>query len=456
MDLTTARAEKTIDELTGQFRDLLREWAQEAGESQTITLDELERGVREGLQALGGNILQKLVDLVGTGKTEVPLRCPDCGQPLAFVRYQDKWVGTLLGTIRPTRAYYHCADCQAGYVPLDHQLGLGVDRLSGGLEEAICLLATHMPLEEVADQLKRLLMVEVDDNTVQRSVVRVGSAMAVQQKQQMEQAWQAAEPPAMEGKHPPERLYISADGTNVHLREEGWREVKVAAIYETEAVPQPDGTTDIRAVDITYVVSFEDAETFARYVYLEAAHRGLHQAGKVIVLGDGAEWIWNHIADLCDNPIEILDFYHAGVHMKEAAQALYGEGTPEAKEWVGQRLEELEEEGPDICLVSLWQAAAEAPAQAREVLLSQIGYFNTHKQRMHYPELRAAGYHIGSGSVESACKRIIGGRLKQGGMIWSRKGAKAMAHLRATVLSDRWDRFRASYDRTTRTCKLAA
>lgn len=75
---------------------------------------------------------------------------------------------------------------------------------------------------------------------------------------------------------------------------------------------------------------------------------------------------------------------------------------------------------------------------------------------MRYPELRAAGYHIGSGSVESACKRIIGGRLKQGGMIWSRQGAEAMAHLRATVLSNRWDKFRASYDRTSQTYQLAA
>jgi hypothetical protein len=370
MDHTTEQTENAINELGAQFRHLLRKWARKAKESETITLDELENGVREGLHALGGNILQELVDLVGTGKTEAPVRCPVCKQPLDFVRYQGKGVRTLLGTIRPRRAYYHCAGCGGGYVPLDHQLGLGADRLSGGLEEAICLLATYMPLEEVADNLERLLLVGVDDNTIQRGVVRVGSAMAAQQKQQMEQAWQAAEPPAMEREQPPERLYISADGTKVHLREEGWREVKVAAIYETEAVAQADGTTAIRAVDITYVVSFENAETFARYVYLEAAHRGLHQAGEVIVLGDGAEWIWNHIADVCDQPVEILDFYHVTVHMAEAAQALYGEGTPEAEAWAGQRLEELEEEGPDTCLTHLWQAADEASAEAREVLVS--------------------------------------------------------------------------------------
>jgi hypothetical protein len=75
---------------------------------------------------------------------------------------------------------------------------------------------------------------------------------------------------------------------------------------------------------------------------------------------------------------------------------------------------------------------------------------------MRYPELRAAGYHIGSGSVESACEWIIGARLKQGDMIWSRQGAEAMAHLRATVLSNRWDKVRAAYVLTTQTYHLAA
>ena len=86
----------------------------------------------------------------------------------------------------------------------------------------------------------------------------------------------------------------------------------------------------------------------------------------------------------------------------------------------------------------------------------ETNYFVKHKQRMRYPELRAAGYHIGSGSVESACKRIISARLKQAGMIWTRDGAQAMAQLRATILSNRWDAFWASYDRTTRTYRRAA
>ena len=67
--------------------------------------------------------------------------------------------------------------------------------------------------------------------------------------------------------------------------------------------------------------------------------------------------------------------------------------------------------------------------QPRQSVARESNYFDKHKQRMQYPTLRAAGYHIGSGSVESACKRIIGARLKQAGMIWTREGAEAIAQL---------------------------
>jgi hypothetical protein len=455
MDHTTEQTEKVISELTGRFGEMLREWIYDTAKTDTVTLDKLEADVRSGLHALGEEILQGLVDVVGTGKTEAPMPCPQCSEPMAFVRYQGKWVQTLLGTIRPERAYFHCPQCRQGFVPLDHQLELGADSLSGGLEECLCLLAAHMPLEVVVDLLQRLLMIQIDDNTIQRTALRVGSVLVAQQEQHAERAWQRAEPPKMEVDVPPDRLYIAVDGTTAHLQE-GWKEVKVAAIYETEQVPEPKGTLQIRAVRISYVVSFEDAQAFARYVYLEAARRGFHHAREIVVLGDGAEWIWNRIASFCDRPIQIVDYYHATEHVWNAGQALYGEGTAETEEWVNQRLEELLEQGPESLLASLRTAATEASSEARSILNREINYFDKHKQRMRYPELRAAGYHIGSGSVESACKRIISARLKQAGMIWTRDGAQAMAQLRATILSNRWDQFWASYNRTTRTTLRAA
>ena len=242
MDHNTERTEKLVEELTRQFGERLREWMAEIRGTEAMTLDKLEDAVRGGMQSLGREALQGLVDIVGTGKSTEAVGCPKCGKEMAFVRYQSKWVQTLLGAIRPERAYYHCAECRQGHVPLDQQLGLGADSLSGELEQVLCLLVARMPLEETADTLQRLLKVQVDDNTVQRAAQRVGSAMVAQQERRAEEAWREAKPPEMEVEEAPERLYISVDGTTAHLQE-GWKEVKVAAIYETEAQVQADGTT---------------------------------------------------------------------------------------------------------------------------------------------------------------------------------------------------------------------
>jgi hypothetical protein len=74
-----------------------------------------------------------------------------------------------------------------------------------------------------------------------------------------------------------------------------------------------------------------------------------------------------------------------------------------------------------------------------ETAREQIHYFETNKERMRYCEYRAAGYPIGSGTVESACKRLIGARLKGAGMCWSKRGAQGVLTLRAELLSERWE-----------------
>ena len=203
MDHSTKQLEVVVSRITERFGETVREWAQEASGGQDISLETLEKKVQAGLHVLGGEILQQLVDLVGTGKTEAPVLCPECREPMDFVRYQGKWVATLLGTIRPERAYFHCPGCQRGHVPLDQQLGLGADSLSGGLEEALCLLAAHVPLETAVATLRHLLHVQVDDNTVQRAVLRVGTGLAARQTRRAQQAWQAAKPPEMEVDRPP-------------------------------------------------------------------------------------------------------------------------------------------------------------------------------------------------------------------------------------------------------------
>ena len=84
------------------------------------------------------------------------------------------------------------------------------------------------------------------------------------------------------------------------------------------------------------------------------------------------------------------------------------------------------------------------PATGREAIQTRsevVRYFENQSHRMDYPSYVAKGWAIGSGPVESACKTVIGQRMKGSGMRWGRDGADAVAHLRALFKSgDRqWD-----------------
>jgi hypothetical protein len=233
------------------------------------------------------------------------------------------------------------------------------------------------------------------------------------------------------------------DGINAPLRD-GWHEVKVGTCYEVERQPpsaaHPDG--QLRAVHPSYIATQAEAKDFGKSLWVEAAKRGVDRAREVVILGDGASWIWNiaytHFGAY--HPIEIVDWYHASQHVWAAGNALYGEGSDETKRWVSQRLDELWT-GQFDTMLTAFDTAAQFRPSARTALAEQRAYFETHRHRMRYADFRAKGYQIGSGPVESACKRVVGLRLKQAGMRWSAHGAQAMVHLRALVLSQRWDAF---------------
>ena len=80
---------------------------------------------------------------------------------------------------------------------------------------------------------------------------------------------------------------------------------------------------------------------------------------------------------------------------------------------------------------------------AREVWRETVVYFENQVHRMDYPSYVAKGWAIGSGPVESACKTVIGGRMKGSGMRWGEDGADSVGHLRALFKSgDRqWDAY---------------
>jgi hypothetical protein len=166
----------------------------------------------------------------------------------------------------------------------------------------------------------------------------------------------------------------------------------------------------------------------------------VNRAGLVIVLGDGAPWIWLLAEVLFPGAVYIVDLYHAREHLTELSKLLHQPATPSSQSWLDQRIQELDA-GEIEQLVGRLQRLRPQQEAARESLRKAIGYFQDNAERMRYARFREQGLFVGSGVVEAACRTIIGQRLKQSGMHWTVDGANAIIALRCCQLSGRWEEY---------------
>jgi hypothetical protein len=154
----------------------------------------------------------------------------------------------------------------------------------------------------------------------------------------------------------------------------------------------------------------------------------------VVVLGDGAPWIWHLAAEHFGERVEVVDFYHASTHVWQLAHAWQGEGTPAAQAAATSWLHTLRHEG-GAALLRRWAALRPTTATAREALRLARGYVRTNRTRMDYPTFSAQGLPIGSGAIEAAAKHLVQARLKRPGARWSPAGAQAVLTLGAHLAS---------------------
>ncbi len=263
---------------------------------------------------------------------------------------------------------------------------------------------------------------------------------------------------AMEGKVSPlvaiiPKLYIAYDGTGVPVvpcetigrkgkDETGnakTREAKIGCVFtqtglDAEGYPLRDEGSS------TYVGAIETAEEFGKRIYPEALRRGLDQAQQVIVLGDGAPWIWGIAEEHFPGAIQIVDLYHAREHLAILGKLVYGLSNPKAKDWTKARCEELDNGSVEKIIVAM-RCLKPAGKTIREAIRKSIGYFETNCERMRYADFRKQGLFVGSGVIEAGCKTVVGQRLKQSGMRWTVRGANAIIALRCCQISGRWEEY---------------
>ena len=194
----------------------------------------------------------------------------------------------------------------------------------------------------------------------------------------------------------------------------------------------------IRDTDSTYTGAMENAEEFGKRIYLEAWKRGWSRAVKKVVIGDGAEWIWNIADQYFPGAIQIVDLYHARQHLWELARAIYPNEGAKQKRWVMRQQDKLDQGRIEKLVRSLRSIEPSNPELA-EKLRTEADYFEKNAGRMNYPEFRRQHLFVGSGVIEAGCKTVIGSRLKQSGMFWTVRGANAILALRCSQLNCRFE-----------------
>ena len=417
-------------------------------------------GIERGVQALSRQVLGAVVDAVLTtiaASSAAAPTCPDCGQPLRLVeRQRRRQVQGLVGDYTLRRPYFVCAGCHQGRAPVDERLGLGRGSLSPALGRVACRLGVETAFGATAVLLEETLGVRVPAEAVRRMTEGIGAVAEAEDQAMICQA-QAGYAPPTGPCAAGAALLVEVDGAMVHL-DDDWHEVKVglAAPLGPRTQTDPETQRERRVMGAPdYCAGLEPAEPFWYRLYVAACRQGLGSPALalVVILGDGAEWIWHYAARFLTvgavEVVEIVDLYHAWEHLGTVAQAVFGAGSAAATAWVTPRKAQLRDQGVAPVLAAL-QALAPPDAAAVDEVRKAIGYFTTHAARMDYPRFVARGLPIGSGAVESGCKTLLEAREKGAGMRWSRTGAQAVATLRALARSDTWDAFWTSRPQTRR------
>ena len=395
-------------------------------------LEAIEGKVLDGMRALGQKVLAAACAVYVSRYPEASVSCR-CGGQAKYVRRRRGQTKTQLDWIEMTRAYYLCEQCGRGQYPLDQQLGFCAGGISAGLDKQLAYLGTMLPFAEAAHVLEEMSGVSVSANRVRFSTEGLGALVAADEQQAIEAAWDPHQPdPAPD--EPLDPLYISMDGMQVLTREEGWREQLLGSIYTSREDPAPSADQEpaIRAEEHSYYTSMGDVDAFGKGLWTEAQRRGLDAAKQLVVIGDGAHWIWRLADEHFPQAIQILDWYHVTTYVWKAAHAIYGETSDMGKRWAHKQLDELWH-GRVRQVMRRLRAHA-----AHKAVRQAISYFHNNRQRMRYPLFRQMGLQIGSGTIESGCKHVLIQRLTQAGMRWSQKRLQAVAKLRTRLKSQRW------------------
>ena len=435
--------ETLLSAVRDRFGDLLPKLAAEA-DRPVPDLDSIELAIRDGSHASGATALKAVLEELD-GRLPTPV-CGHCGKAMARHRRKGRSVVTRLGPVRIERICCRCRDCGGGHFPLDRVLGIEGESHSPGAASLMADVVGDSSYEDASSKLRNLAGVKIPPSTLHRQGNRIG-----EQIQRFERA--VVEP----GGPSSPRMYLGVDGTGVPVRKsevEGvkgkqddgtakTREAKIAVAYTARGVdpktgePVKDPGSEVCSGLIDSAASvggISRGSDFAARLEREIVRLGLREAEEVVVISDAAAWIRNVCRELLPGwrTTFILDAFHALEYAGSALRAL----VPDREE----RRKRMETVKADLLAGKVDEVTAwlEPHRELDAAVAKCIDYFTDNRAQMRYDKYRERGMQIGSGVVESACRQMVGLRLKRPGSHWSVKGANAVLSIKCCRRNLRW------------------
>ena len=414
-----------------------------------LDLEATEMALRSALHRAGAAALTELLRFAAPPAEQRTLPC-GCGQPARYHDLRTKPVLTALGPAQVSRPYYWCPTCHAGQFPADRELDIENTEFSPAVRRMQALVGQAAPFQQGREQLQVLAGLEVTAKSVERTAESLGAEIAQREQKESQPALQLPLP-AVAGEPLP-ILYVQMDGTgipvvkNETLGRQGQiegqpahtRQVKLGCVF-TQTTWDKQGYPIRAPASTTYTGAVETAAEFGRRLFREAWTRGWSRARLRVVMGDGAEWIWNLAAEHFPGATEIVDLYHARQHLWEVARTLYPNQAVPQKAWMKVHQKRLLDKGKIEKLVDALRSLRSRNPEVRQKLRTEADYFESNQERMRYPKFRRQHLFVGSGVIEAGCKTVIASRFKRSGMFWTLRGANAILALRCCHLNGRFE-----------------
>ena len=389
-------------------------------------------------------------------------RCPDCGARLIDKKRRVvRWIDAYCGKVKLIRTHGWCPHCERWHFPADRALGLREDSTASPLVQEMCaLLVSKMPAEQAEAIGLRVTGRRLSRSTLARETQRQGDhAIAVRQQLLDAPAWvaPAAKVTAAQDQFAqPFTLVLQIDAWNVrerdhwgqtqkrrrkNLKVDRWHWVYTATCFRlSHRCKKGRFKNKLRALitERSYVATRGGVEALMQQLYYEARARGLAQAQRVLVVADGAVWIWNLVEDRFQDAVQRLDLYHANTYLWAVANERHGTGTREARQWVKPLLKQIRNDQVAQVITQLEELKPRLAQAAAKTTGKAIDYYQSNRKRMKYKDARKRKEPVGSGAIESTCRQLQC-RMKRCGQFWSTRGDEALLALEMFWRKERWE-----------------